>query len=207
MRRECRTLDKGITLKNWLQSNSNPINKTGPIIDTHIEPYRLETTVIFKEVDVGSLSSVVQLACGCWNDNNNRYYPVMYRGSNTTNYNSAVFCADRHNTEYKLADHNINAIHTVLYNDDDNKTYCDGVYVCTVSDITVQSLPFKIALFGGNNIPKSWRIYYAKFRRKDTNTILGEFFPALDANGVPCMYDTVTQQCFYNIGTGSFTYG
>ena len=31
--------------------------------------------------------------------------------------------------------------------------------------------------------------------------------PCLDANGVPCMFDLVSQKPFYNAGTGSFTWG
>lgn len=31
--------------------------------------------------------------------------------------------------------------------------------------------------------------------------------PCLDADGVPCLYDTVEQQTYYNQGTGSFTWG
>lgn len=31
--------------------------------------------------------------------------------------------------------------------------------------------------------------------------------PCLDANGVPCMFDFVSQKSFYNVGTGSFTWG
>ena len=30
--------------------------------------------------------------------------------------------------------------------------------------------------------------------------------PALDRNGTPCMYDTVSKQTFYNAGTGEFLY-
>lgn len=30
--------------------------------------------------------------------------------------------------------------------------------------------------------------------------------PALDRNGTPCMYDTVSKQTFYNAGTGKFLY-
>ena len=28
--------------------------------------------------------------------------------------------------------------------------------------------------------------------------------PCLDENGVPCMYDTISKQTFYNQGTGEF---
>ena len=31
--------------------------------------------------------------------------------------------------------------------------------------------------------------------------------PCLDANGVPCMFDFVSRKPFYNVGTGSFTWG
>ena len=30
--------------------------------------------------------------------------------------------------------------------------------------------------------------------------------PALDRNGTPCMYDTVSKQNFYNAGTDEFLY-
>ena len=31
--------------------------------------------------------------------------------------------------------------------------------------------------------------------------------PCLDTNGVPCMFDFVSRNSFYNVGTGSFTWG
>ena len=31
--------------------------------------------------------------------------------------------------------------------------------------------------------------------------------PCLDTEGVPCMFDLVSQKPFYNAGTGSFTWG
>lgn len=30
--------------------------------------------------------------------------------------------------------------------------------------------------------------------------------PAIDGNGVACLYDTVTKKCLYNAGTGTFTF-
>lgn len=33
------------------------------------------------------------------------------------------------------------------------------------------------------------------------------FIPALDSQGKPCMYDTVTKQSFYNQGSGEFIAG
>ena len=34
-----------------------------------------------------------------------------------------------------------------------------------------------------------------------------QLVPCLDANGVPCMFDFVSRKPFYNVGTGSFTWG
>lgn len=45
------------------------------------------------------------------------------------------------------------------------------------------------------------------FRMQDGagNTAL-DLIPVLDAEGTPCMYDTVSKTCFYNKGTGTFGY-
>lgn len=38
-------------------------------------------------------------------------------------------------------------------------------------------------------------------------TELRHFYPCLDDNNVPCMYDAITRTTFYNAGTGTFLYG
>lgn len=40
----------------------------------------------------------------------------------------------------------------------------------------------------------------------DNGTIVRDFIPVLDMNDVPCMYDKVTDELFYNAGTGEFLY-
>lgn len=67
-------------------------------------------------------------------------------------------------------------------------------------------------LFTKNDSTKSYitermvsaRIYYCKLW--DNNVLVRDFVPCLDNNGVPCMFDKVTNQSFYNNGTGQFTY-
>lgn len=34
-----------------------------------------------------------------------------------------------------------------------------------------------------------------------------DFIPALDPNGIPCMYDVIRKKTFYNAGTGDFLWG
>lgn len=48
------------------------------------------------------------------------------------------------------------------------------------------------------------RIYYCKIWESDV--IQRDFIPCLDPNDRPCMFDLVTQQPFYNQGTGTFGY-
>ena len=49
------------------------------------------------------------------------------------------------------------------------------------------------------------RIYYLKLYN-DT-TLVRDMVPIKDTNGVPCMYDFVSKQKFYNAGTGDFITG
>lgn len=78
-----------------------------------------------------------------------------------------------------------------------------GLYVCAYS----------LILFGTNRTGKAMvnstycrnlRIYSFTIS-KDGNKIMN-LIPALDRNGTPCMYDTVSKQTFYNAGTGKFLY-
>lgn len=45
------------------------------------------------------------------------------------------------------------------------------------------------------------RCYGLKIRL-DNGTLIRDLIPVLDNSGVPCMYDRVSQQLFYNQGTG-----
>ena len=50
------------------------------------------------------------------------------------------------------------------------------------------------------------KIYYAKITNGQGEMTLN-CIPCLDTDGVPCMFDLVSRKSFYNIGTGSFTWG
>ena len=49
------------------------------------------------------------------------------------------------------------------------------------------------------------RIFYAKIW--NNNTLVRDFVPVIDAAGVPCMWDKVSETFFYNAGTGNFIAG
>jgi len=50
------------------------------------------------------------------------------------------------------------------------------------------------------------KIYYARIYDVNEN-LVRDFIPVLDPYGVPCMYDRVTDNFFYNSGTGDFIAG
>ena len=54
--------------------------------------------------------------------------------------------------------------------------------------------------------PMRAKIYYARIYDVNEN-LVRDFIPVLDKNGTPCMYDRVTDTCFYNSGTGDFIAG
>ena len=81
----------------------------------------------------------------------------------------------------------------------------------SVNHTTTSTKP-NIILFGFNNAndngtPRivNQKIYNAKIYYN--NELLHDFIPVLDYTSIPCMYDKVTEQFFYNQGTGQFAAG
>ena len=65
-----------------------------------------------------------------------------------------------------------------------------------------------MALFRSKGVSGTYfpgRIYSCKHYNGDE--LIQDFVPCLDTGGVPCMFDLVSQKPFYNVGTGSFTWG
>lgn len=87
-----------------------------------------------------------------------------------------------------------------------NKVYFDGVLIYTFKEATFQ-MPTN-ALLGTFNYtdytPALARYYSSRWWNGDT--LVRDFIPVLDLNDVPCMYDKVSGQFFYNQGTGTFKY-
>lgn len=104
-----------------------------------------------------------------------------------------------------------NDIHVIGYNrKNELKKYLDGNetspdYVVPFPDI---DYPFWIFArnVGGNLYSSGALVNIYWFKIYDNGEVIREFIPVINASGRPCMYDTVTQQPFYNQGTGEFGY-
>lgn len=73
--------------------------------------------------------------------------------------------------------------------------------LCTDNIRTSNLWLFKVENYGATNA----KIYYCKIY--DNGNLVRDFSPVLDWNDVPCMYDEMTDELFYNQGTGGFLYG
>jgi hypothetical protein len=88
--------------------------------------------------------------------------------------------------------------------------YDENLIQQTTQPATTFNSKYNLYLFDLNNggissINSANRIYSCKIW--DNDVLVRDFIPALDFNGVPCMYDKVTKQFFYNQGTGDFIAG
>ena len=78
-----------------------------------------------------------------------------------------------------------------------SKTFSVPDFTSTVTMALFKSKPFNNGFHG--------RIYSCKHYSGDE--LIQDFVPCLDTEGVPCMFDLVSQKPFYNKGNGSFAWG
>ncbi len=60
---------------------------------------------------------------------------------------------------------------------------------------------------GTANTTYAWTGKYYSVKFYENNTLVRDFIPVLDANGTPCMYESVEDKFYYNAGTGNFIAG
>lgn len=63
---------------------------------------------------------------------------------------------------------------------------------------------FTINLAGARANVLSFKTYYCKVW--ESNNLVRDFIPVLDWNDKPCLFDKITEEFFYNAGTGEFLY-
>lgn len=91
-----------------------------------------------------------------------------------------------------------------------NKAYFNGIETSTLkrNDTHQNYTLFLFAYHHTNDtgsINSACRMY--SFRIWDGGDLVRDFIPVLDWNDRPCMYDSVTNELFYNLGKQEFLYG
>lgn len=140
-------------------------------------------------------------------------------GTETVAYNSCFFAIASRNGNYNRWCYNGYIADNVVTNGKPNVlTTAPGVYVAV-------NLPFTDELFGDGSegtettaypqtetllhVGGAWdgkRIFRFYIYDTDASKYRVNWIPALDSNGAPCFYDTVSKKFIYNVGTGSVGY-
>ena len=181
------------------------IESTGKqTIDTGIYPYKTEIYLKARYMSNVGTSPCSNFLAGCYNANNQRYYVAKYE--------QGFSCSTKSNNIIVLASKIPTDDFEIIYNNDNNEVVFNGEVKGTIPDLNyTASNPltlFSQSSFENGQVTHNnhgaYRLYACKIRDKETNTLLRDFIPVIDPYGVACLYDNVTKEFFYNIGTGIF---
>jgi len=93
-----------------------------------------------------------------------------------------------------------------LIKQEKNKVYFDGTLINTFNTATFSiSDSAPLGNFGYLNYTPALAKYYSS-RWWSGDTLVRDYKPAIDENGIGFMFDRVTHSCFLNAGTGDFLY-
>jgi len=112
------------------------------------------------------------------------------------------------NTNHPTTPPAVTDVITLDYFTFDNKVIMNGNEVGSTLSASVSINP--LYLFGKNATYQqlsSMKLWYAQIYDRETQQLVRDFVPAIDENGVICLYDNVTKAYFYNQGEGEFIGG
>ena len=108
------------------------------------------------------------------------------------------------NNTYKVADTQMyNIQHTFVANQ--SGVFIDGTKIANFASFASSSTLYLFNLnLNGGNYTAATKVW--SFKQSRNGALIRDLIPVLDMNDVPCMYDKVTDELFYNAGTGEFLY-
>lgn len=109
------------------------------------------------------------------------------------------------------ADSTISLRHTYVYRHVMRQFYASNSYSVTATSKTSGKSTNSLYLFAINTngvatIPYKGNFYYMSIFEDSVTDLTHEYIPVLDANNIPCIYDTIDKTFIYNSGTGTLTY-
>lgn len=164
-------------------------------IDTGIVPkpgMRIKTEVSTNTLTYNNSSFFFgSRTTGGYADSNDQFYG----GFENNNNGSIIFCISGTNKNAIQQSPLINTFYNVE---------CINSTASSIGDNPITVFGFNIK--GENFSHASFKIKYYKIWNERYELIM-DLIPVLDSMGTPCMYDNVTNQYFYNQGTGDFIAG
>lgn len=191
-------LPEGYTAVDYLQSTGTQW------INTEITPSQ-DTKVIIKFMaDKWGYESLIG---GRANSNSNDQFTTFLDSSSNGRF---MFRMDGMSSSITYIGFKLHTIYTAELSgtkmeftlEDGTIPFTSGV---TISDFSsaVPMLLFKAQNVSGSGL--IGKVYFCKIYHQDN--LVRDFQPCLDTEGVPCMFDFVSRKSFYNVNTGSFTWG
>ena len=128
-------------------------------------------------------------------------------GFSKQDYNTARFA---YGDNQKYDDESVNLSNYNYYTFDTNKVYInnDQKYEFTQNNI-LGNLNMYVFAINNNGSPYNQYSYVKMkyFKIWKGGILVRNYIPVLDPSNRPCLYDTLSKQCYYNQGTGEFLYG
>lgn len=136
------------------------------------------------------------------------------RDGNQSSNSSILWCMSKTNvrSDYSTNQANMSITNTqvrVIIDKNMNVTQFGSVSI--TQDYKIFSIPYEMTLLAVNESdgvdPRflSARLYACKIY--DNGTLVRDYIPCKDPDGVVCLYDRVAQKYVYNAGSGTFTAG
>ena len=92
-----------------------------------------------------------------------------------------------------------------------NKIYVDGQQKGSGSPQDVskysKSSIYVFCTHRGGKAQYNTRMRLYELQMYDGDTLVRDFVPVIDGSNIACLYDKVEKKCYYNVGTGTFSYG
>lgn len=194
-------LPSGYTALEYLQSTGTQY------IDTGFKPNQDTRAVVDCNI-AGTMGSY-----GCFGARDYTNSRSFWFGKASSAYKSCYFAYKQNSQATTLAAGYCDARHT--FDANKNKLYIDGTQVVSLATATF-SVNYNFFLFAMNDDYQSSgnpqarlggtiTLYSAKIY--DNDVLVRDFVPCLDRSNIPCLYDKVNKQTYYNVGTGTFNYG
>ena len=206
MQLEKSELPSGYARVDYLESTGTQ----GLILDTIVPDDNIATKIVFSLTNLNfDWSSNNHFVIAKYENNNKRYRPIKITSGKqfqVQNSNASVLYS-------KSIDLNK---HTIIFNGENHKGYFDNtLFGSAIATSLAGHAGGGIGISAQSSISSTletnsftpMRLYELSFYDNSTNEILGEFIPCLDKDNIPCLYDKVSKQTFYNRGTGEFLYG
>ena len=183
---------QGYTPLKYLESTSTGTYTSGQYIDTGLD-YFADFEITAMQSESAGMKALGTTTYYCIERENATTNAWRFRNGESTFFTTSLLVTDLHTLKWK-----------------NGKVYGDGLELGSFAKTTGTN---RMYLFGAatptdltriNRYPL--RISSCKLWHPTTGELVRDFIPVLDSNNVPCMYDKVTQQFFYNQGTGDFLY-